>query len=181
MFNTLVFFLFIIFAPIPWLITTIHLFVLKKVWDIWKYVVLVFIVVIWGVLFFFFPLSLSYYPFPAPIKIIGIVILGIALTIELLTQKALGFWRVFGKSELHQTTEKLITTGIYHYARHPRYIEHPLWFIGLGLLGYPSLLWFAVYLFLSFIVTAMIEEKELIQRYGKEYMEYRKKTPMFFL
>ncbi len=116
------------------------------------------------------------------LKIIGIIIIILALIIEYKTRKNLGFSRIFGSSEIKNTKEKLIISGLYRFARHPRYVEHPLLFLGFGMiLGYYSLVIFSIYLFISFVIASYFEEKELINRYGKEYLEYKKKTPAFFL
>lgn len=177
-----------VFAPTPWLFTAIHIFTLKRWWDFHRIRIflLIFFLCVWAVLAFLlktnfqiifmqqFSTSISMY--------FGIAILCVSAGIEIFTELALGRKRILGSSELNKSNDKLITTGIYKYARHPRYIEHPLFFIGLGLvLGYTSLLWFALYLFISFAITAYFEEKELIQRYGEEYLKYREKTPAFFI
>lgn len=115
-------------------------------------------------------------------QMIGVIVLAAAMAIEFLTQKALGTKRIFGSSEFGQRKDQLITDGIYKYARHPRYLEHPLWSLGLGLtFGYTSLIWFSLYLLIGFAVVAYFEEQELIKRYGEGYLEYKKKTPAFFI
>ncbi len=115
-------------------------------------------------------------------QIAGITVLAIATAIEFLTHKTLGTSRIFGSSEFKQSKDKLITNGIYKYARHPRYIEHPLWALGLGLtFGYFNLIWFFLYLLVSFVSVAYFEEQELIKRYGEQYLEYKKKVPAFFI
>jgi methanethiol S-methyltransferase len=104
------------------------------------------------------------------------------ISLEILTRKELGSSRVMGSSEFKKTKDKLITTGIYSWARHPRHVEHPLWFIGLGLLlGYVILYLFAIYLFIGLLIATYFEEKELIKRYGKQYLEYKKRTHAFFV
>jgi protein-S-isoprenylcysteine O-methyltransferase Ste14 len=80
---------------------------------------------------------------------------------------------------IEKTTE-LITTGIYHYIRHPFYssllflewgifFKHPAWTgMALGLLTTVSL-----------IKTARTEENENIAFFGSSYQEYMKNTKMF--
>ena len=173
--------------PLPWIISTIHILIRKKKWNASSKLILVFIsILVWAILGY---LIFNNYQFLFAnrfngflYKIIGILALLTAATIEILTTKMLGLKRVFGSSELKQTKDKLVTTGIYKYARHPRYIEHPFWFLGLGLLlGHTFLLWFSFYLFIAFVITAYFEELELIKRYGKKYLEYKKKVPAFFI
>ncbi len=72
----------------------------------------------------------------------------------------------------------LETGGIYKYFRHPLYVGLILTFVGLSL-GAGSLLGIIytiiVILPLS-IVRAKREEKILIKNFGKEYLDYKKRT-----
>lgn len=178
-------FLMVLLAPIPWIVVWIHLQIIKKrrhslifpflfgavCWVGLSYLLYINFEAIFAQRFDYFVL-----------KILSIFILIIALLIDILTHKELGTLRIFGKTELKKTNDKLVTSGIYKYARHPRYIEHPLWFLGLGLVtGYVALLWFALYLFLALWISSYFEEKELLQRYGNAYTKYRKRTPAFFI
>ena len=174
-------------APVPWIISAIHILVAKKYWHFItaKISLAIIAALIWlGIGYWFYQNYQSIFASELSNfigRLFGAIILLLALTIELLTTKALGLKMVFGSSELKQTKDKLITTGIYRYARHPRYVEHPMWFLGFGLLfGYTFFLWFSLYLFIAFIITAYFEERELIKRYGREYLEYKKKVPAFF-
>lgn len=178
----------ILFAPIPWLIIAIHLLIKSGRWNsiASKLLLIIVSLLVWGLLGYWllnnndFLLTRQFQNTIA--RIIGIMILLIAATIEFLTHQALGTSRIFGSSEFKQSQDKLITHGIYKYARHPRYAEHPLWALGLGLtFGYASLIWFFAYLLVGFILVAYFEEQELIKRYGEEYRKYKKRTPAFFI
>ncbi len=180
--------LMLVFAPIPWIVTTIHILIENNKWRASRVKILMWIVsiAVWAILALWLKSNyqiLFERQFSTSISIFfGIALLLIAVVIEIATTQALGRKRILGSSEFKKAQDKLITTGIYKYARHPRYVEHPLWFVGLGfILGYTSLLWFALYLFLAFVITANFEEQELVKRYGKEYLKYKKKTPAFFL
>jgi protein-S-isoprenylcysteine O-methyltransferase Ste14 len=79
-----------------------------------------------------------------------------------------------------EKTTKLVTTGVYHYIRHPFYSS--LLSLGWGvLLKNPS--WIGVLLALAntacLTVTAKIEEGENIQYFGDIYQAYMKQTKMF--
>lgn len=80
---------------------------------------------------------------------------------------------------IEKTTE-LVTTGIYHYIRHPFYSS--LLFLGWGIL-FKNLNWIgillAVTITLLLIITAKKEEIENIQYFGVKYQEYMKCTKMF--
>jgi protein-S-isoprenylcysteine O-methyltransferase Ste14 len=75
---------------------------------------------------------------------------------------------------------RLITEGIYGYVRHPRYLE-----IGLVLASIALFVnYLAIYLILAaympviyFVI--LLEERELRERFGKEYERYCQKVPRF--
>lgn len=76
---------------------------------------------------------------------------------------------------------KIITAGVYWKVRHPIYSADMILSWGI-FLYHPDLftmicvLWADVILFFWM----RLEEKLLIERFGKEYEDYMKKTPMFF-
>ena len=176
------------FAPLPWLTTVFHILIKKNYWRATgvKTLLAIFFILIWFLLGYW--LKLNYQSLfinqssHSLALFFGILILIIVIVIEILSDRALGRKRILLSSELQKGEDKLITTGIYKFARHPRYVEHPLLFLGLGFIfGHTLLLWFALYLFISFTVAAYFEELELIKRYGEDYLAYKKKTPAFFI
>lgn len=173
--------------PVPWGMSIFHLLIYKNYWHNFKvkvaFIALALLVYfLLGFVFLRFTDFFFIYPFSNLIlKIVGIIIFSASLAIEILTSKTLSTKRIFGSSEVNQNKDKLITVGIYRYARHPRYLEHPLLYLGISLFfGYPIFAFIGLYLFCSFAVTAFFEEKELIRRYGDEYLEYKKNTPSYF-
>ena len=79
-----------------------------------------------------------------------------------------------------EKTTELVTTGVYHYIRHPFYSS--LLFLGWGILlknvtWLGSILAAANTVFL--ILTARIEEGENVQYFGEKYRDYMKQTKMF--
>jgi protein-S-isoprenylcysteine O-methyltransferase Ste14 len=79
-----------------------------------------------------------------------------------------------------EKTTALVTTGIYHYIRHPLYSSLLLlaWGIFFKL---PSLLGgiLIVITTIFLVLTAKADEAECIQFFGDEYRDYMKKTKMF--
>ena len=79
-----------------------------------------------------------------------------------------------------ENTTVLITTGIYKFIRHPMYLS--LILIGFGILakdcGYLQWL-FAIINFIALILTARVEEKEMMLKFGDDYRKYMTKTKMF--
>lgn len=80
---------------------------------------------------------------------------------------------------IEKTTE-LVTTGIYHYIRHPFYSS--LLFLGWGIF-LKQISWVGICLVLittiSLTITAKKEEVENINFFGEEYQLYMKQTKMF--
>ncbi|MCX6089198.1 MAG: isoprenylcysteine carboxylmethyltransferase family protein [Candidatus Atribacteria bacterium] len=77
-------------------------------------------------------------------------------------------------------SEQLIIQGIYRYVRNPMYSGLSLTILGVGLLlnstgvALTGLLWLAMT-----FVQCKREEKELTERFGSAYVEYKNTTPMF--
>jgi len=86
-----------------------------------------------------------------------------------------------GKSEKSlENTTILIKSGIYLYIRHPLYCS--LLLLGTGIMfkdpGTLQLIAGAVNIIALFF-TAKIEEKEMLVRFGDQYVDYMKETKMF--
>jgi protein-S-isoprenylcysteine O-methyltransferase Ste14 len=80
---------------------------------------------------------------------------------------------------IEKTTE-LVTTGVYHYIRHPFYSS--LLFLGWGIF-FKNITWIGAILAaintILLIITARKEEIENIQYFGEKYQEYMTHTKMF--
>ncbi len=94
----------------------------------------------------------------------------------------MAFFRAGGTPVPFNPPPRLLTTGLYAYVRNPMFLGGFLFLLGLGtLLGSLSL----TFIFLpSFIVLYVfyvkaVEEKEMEKKFGQEYLEYRKRVPMF--
>lgn len=93
-------------------------------------------------------------------------------------------WSVRGRGEYAVSwqmpeDQRLVTWGPYRYVRHPSYAGYFLMFVGL------FLLWPNVFTILplaaipGYVRVTFDEEKLLVQRFGEEYEEYRKKAGRF--
>jgi protein-S-isoprenylcysteine O-methyltransferase Ste14 len=83
------------------------------------------------------------------------------------------------EGQMEETT-KLIEVGLYKYIRHPMYSSFV--FAGPGaFLKHVSPLTAAlvVIVLVSAYLTAKVEEKELIQKFSDDYVQYMKRTRMF--
>ena len=86
-----------------------------------------------------------------------------------------------GKSGTNfEETTVLVKSGIYGYIRHPLYLS--LFLLGTGvMLKDPGLLRviMGVTNFTAVYITARMEEKEMVEKFGADYSEYIKETKMF--
>jgi protein-S-isoprenylcysteine O-methyltransferase Ste14 len=86
-----------------------------------------------------------------------------------------------GESEQWGCTSRLVTTDIYAYVRHPHHLSVGLLMTSLALLighiwsflsiSIPQWIWIFAFLYL-------VEEPELIRKFGHAYEEYRRRVPM---
>jgi len=86
-------------------------------------------------------------------------------------------------SEIPEGARKgLITTGIYGIVRNPIYTANVAMALGLALVfrGLYGLVYVPVVCILFALIT-IFEEKDLLQIYGDQYMQYMKKVPYRFI
>lgn len=117
-----------------------------------------------------------------PLTALAIVLFVTSMAIGVLRTRHLTPAVLFGLPQLSRRRYpgKLVTDGIYAHIRHPRYLQ-----VGLGLI--------AVALFANYLATyviaaayvpviyalALLEERELRDRFGKEYEQYANRVPRF--
>ena len=119
-------------------------------------------------------------PFPIVVRLLGLVGMVLAHFPLKRTGRLL---RLLGEAEKWGCTTRMVTTDIYQCVRHPHHVAVGIFMTSLGLLiGYPwSFLlititqwtWVIGFLFL-------VEEKELLEKFGEEYRGYRQQVPMLF-
>ena len=74
----------------------------------------------------------------------------------------------------------LLTEGIYGRIRHPRYVESVLWILGYALFTNYLALYLVFLLTLPVIhIIVLLEEKELKERFGRDYEEYCRRVPRY--
>lgn len=86
-----------------------------------------------------------------------------------------------GGSEVWGRTTQLVTTDIYRCVRHPHHIGVGIFMTCLGLLiGHIwSLLVISVVQWIWVVAFVnLIEEKELVEKFGEDYRAYRRRVPM---
>jgi protein-S-isoprenylcysteine O-methyltransferase Ste14 len=105
-----------------------------------------------------------YFVFPASKVIMGI---GILLVI-------------FGWKQIYSAKGKLVTTGIYRYVRHPQYLGFLLITLGMNV-QWLTILTLALWPVLAIVYyrLAKTEEKDAEEKFGEEYLKYKRTVPMF--
>jgi len=90
------------------------------------------------------------------------------------------FFIVFGWSRIFKAKNALVTTGIYAHVRHPQYLGFLLLTLGINFLWttFSTLILWPI-LALLYYRLAKEEEKDMEEKFGEEYREYKNTVPMF--
>jgi protein-S-isoprenylcysteine O-methyltransferase Ste14 len=114
------------------------------------------------------------YP-PLPISVLGLILLTLGLGIVLIGRRTLG--KYFSTEVRFLPDQKLVTTGVYRYIRHPLYLGQILLFSSIPLI-FSSLYGFLISLIVIplFLHRIAIEEKAMTERFGENYTIYSERT-----
>ena len=76
---------------------------------------------------------------------------------------------------------RLVTTGLYRYVRHPQYTGLFLGLFGEGVVHWPTIFSIGIFpvIIIAYYLLARSEEKKVIAQFGDEYREYQERVPMF--
>jgi len=113
----------------------------------------------------------------------GALIFVVGGLIQIWTGRLLSLFGLMGMPEVSSKIKsRLVDEGAFAVVRHPTYLSHTLMLVGLFLFtGFPAVGIIAALDFaLVYAVIIPLEERELINRFGEEYLLYMKKTPKFF-
>ena len=110
------------------------------------------------------------------IPYIGIITIVVGMVFRFISIWTLG--RLFTVDVTIRDNHTIKKNGIYSIVRHPSYLGSLVSFIGFGisLNSWLSLMAIAVLMTIAFIYRIKIEEKVLINQFGADYLEYKKKT-----
>jgi protein-S-isoprenylcysteine O-methyltransferase Ste14 len=87
---------------------------------------------------------------------------------------------IFGWRRVFRSKDRLVTTGIYQYVRHPQYLGFLLITLGINVLWITfSTLILYPFLIILYYRLAQKEEKELEDQFGEAYIKYKHRVPMF--
>jgi protein-S-isoprenylcysteine O-methyltransferase Ste14 len=107
----------------------------------------------------------------------------LSLALFMMGWSVFNFLKVKGTPVPFNPPPKLFTTGPYARVRNPMLTGVFLLLFGFGAFFRSLslvLLFTPLFIFINAWELKAIEEPELEKRFGREYVEYRKKTPMFF-
>ena len=156
----------------------------KKIPPLWLLIIITIIffsIIAIGIIFLF------KFPFFLPIPyfwrlLVGLIFLGCGFYFLISALRVLTIKRAFGSELFKSKSEsKLIITGIYHYTRNPLYLGAIFAFFGWTFIFSLTMLLIISLLFtILFIFIAKWEEKELLERFGEDYKNYKKSVPFIF-
>jgi protein-S-isoprenylcysteine O-methyltransferase Ste14 len=107
---------------------------------------------------------------------LGVTFLYIGIILRFIIIKSLG--KYFTVDVTIRQDHKIKKEGFYKYLRHPSYAFSLLTSLGLGIYlnNWISLALAIIPTFIAFSYRMKIEEQALIEQFGEEYLEYRRKT-----
>lgn len=114
--------------------------------------------------------------------IVGVPLFVMAIVISRKRKKHLTFRHLAGVPEIapekHGTG--LLREGIYGRIRHPRYVEFTLGLVAYALFAnFEGLYWMTAATLVLLYIIVLIEERELRERFGQEYVDYSAQVPRF--
>lgn len=116
-----------------------------------------------------------------PMIALGVMLATAAAMIAVKRKKYLTFGILAGVPELSAGGGgTLLTEGIYGSIRHPRYVEVLVWVLAYAFVtNYLAVYVAAVVCIPILYLIVVLEERELVDRFGQAYEEYRRRVPAF--
>ena len=115
--------------------------------------------------------------------IVGVFILLLVMRISKNTGRTLAKYGRKGKVEKMETNV-FVKEGIYKYMRHPMHLGLLLFPVSIAfIVASPSfiLIISPIEILFILIMIKLVEEPGVVRKFGDEYLEYKKRTPMFCL
>lgn len=124
-------------------------------------------------------------PFPVNL-LIGFTVFYVGLKIGIRSTKLLyrrGLGLPWGEARKDVETSRLVVTGPYAYTRNPMILGYSLLPCGMGLMfrsiGMSTTIPLVVVL-INLAIVKLREESHLEERFGQEYLDYKRSTPFLF-
>jgi len=121
-------------------------------------------------------------PLPViPALAIGVLMLAFGFSMYVWSFRSLSVRRAFGKELLKTAAEStLVTTGAYAHSRNSIYFSVTFLLLGWFCVSrFTPLGFLTVLAFVHFMFVAKWEERELTERFGKDYQNYKQRVPFF--
>lgn len=113
---------------------------------------------------------------------LAVILIGIGMVIEVRCRRQLSFSALVGVPQLNPegSPGKLLKEGIYGQIRHPRYVGATLGLLAVVFFVNYLATYLLMLIFLPTIyLITVLEERELIDRFGEEYRKYQRHVPRF--
>jgi protein-S-isoprenylcysteine O-methyltransferase Ste14 len=121
---------------------------------------------------------------PPVVQVIGFLVFALGAALQVWTLLLLTLPVIMGMPEVSRAAPgRLVSSGPFAVVRHPTYLSHTLMLLGVFLWTEVTAL-AVVTAIDALVVNAMViplEERELLERFGGEYEEYRRRVPSRFL
>jgi len=118
-----------------------------------------------------------------PLVGVALVFYAVSISLEPTYRRQLRVTTLLGIPELSRPSRRngtLLTDGVHRVVRHPRYLSVVIGVIGYALIvNYVGLYVVALAALPTLFVIAVLEERELIDRFGEEYRAYQREVPRF--
>lgn len=156
----------------------------RKLGPVWTFSIIGFIIVLEMVGVFWFRKPLLKIDFGTrPLLMgLGVIFLGFSAKLRFRLHDKFGIKALLGLPEIapDRYPNQLVTEGLHSKIRHPRYAQFSLALIGYSV--FVNFLSFYITLgvwILSLWVIVILEERELRERFGKDYENYCRRVPRF--
>ncbi len=116
-----------------------------------------------------------------PLIAIGLVLYVVAAYGERVIRRQLKFRVLVGTPELDEDVPgHLMTDGVFGRSRNPRYVNLTIGMLAWALiLNYPALYVATLAIVPGLYIVVLLEERELRERFGQEYIDYCQRVPRF--
>jgi protein-S-isoprenylcysteine O-methyltransferase Ste14 len=110
------------------------------------------------------------------ITMVGLALIVAKIAVKRVCMRTLG--KYYSVHIVVNECHKLIRSGPYKYVRHPAYLAHIMGIVGISLMlnAFWILIIASVLDLIPVMVRVRLEEKELVKKFGEEYLAYRKET-----
>ncbi len=116
------------------------------------------------------------------LSVLAVIFFCLSIFLGIMWRRVFSGWTVIGVPEIagRDNSGELVTEGIYSYIRHPRYLEIGMVAVAAALFSNYLAAYIVVLVYIPLIhIVALLEERELRNRFGKAYEEYCSRVPRF--